>query len=101
MNESTPVKTHTARIKGGDGRFLAIRLGRTKMPEPITMPITMAVASTISNRRGRSCLGCDSFFRVNRTILQRIGGCGGQHRPAAAQHAGEQSRSEERRAGKE
>src|SRR4051794_31689788 len=43
-----------------EGRFRAIRLGSTKIPEPITIPMTIAVASRIPRRRGRFCMRFDS-----------------------------------------
>src|SRR5262245_37338520 len=51
-NESTPAATHTAMMTEPEGRLRAIRFGRTKMPEPMTIPMTMAVASSIPSRRG-------------------------------------------------
>ena len=56
---------HTDRIAGADGRSLAIRFGSTKMPDPITMPMIMTVASSIPNLRGNSFAArvCGSTFR--------------------------------------
>src|SRR5271166_3639742 len=37
-----------------EGRLRAIRFGKRKMPDPITMPTTISVASINPSRRGRS-----------------------------------------------
>src|SRR5690349_13848966 len=55
MNDNTPEITHAVRIAEADGSVRAITLGKTKIPEPITMPITRAVASTTPSLRGKSC----------------------------------------------
>src|SRR5438477_3142040 len=53
------------RMAVADGRLRAIRLGSTKMPDPITMPTTMAVASSTPSLRARSCLLATSAFTAN------------------------------------
>src|SRR5438876_9677915 len=54
--ESTPEIIQAARMEARDGRFLAIRVRRRKMPDPITMPTTIAVVSRIPSLRGKSCM---------------------------------------------
>src|SRR5580692_8376596 len=51
-----------------DGRFRAIRLGRRKMPDPITIPTTIRVASSGPSLRGR----CSILFQRYRMLLDEI-----------------------------
>src|SRR6266545_3870606 len=49
-----PAATQIVRIAGPEGRFRAMALGRRKMPDPITIPMMMTVASSRPSFRGSS-----------------------------------------------
>src|ERR1019366_7922085 len=53
-NDRTPPITHPATIPAYHGTLRAITFGSTKMPEPITIPTTISVASSPPNSRGRA-----------------------------------------------
>src|SRR5579872_3205366 len=54
---SSPPNNHAARMSPADGKLRAIALGTMKIADPITVPITMTVASSNPSLRGSSALG--------------------------------------------
>src|SRR4051812_6984669 len=82
----------TDRIAGAEGRSLAIRLGSTKMPDPITMPTIITVASSTPNFRGSlfAVSVCSGTYINARRIA----------RPYASQlHPGQERRPDQERPG--
>jgi PAS domain S-box-containing protein len=77
-NDNNPVPIQTSRIIPVAGRLCATELGTRKIAEPITVPTTIAAASSMPSARGSSCLDMVTFkffvasvYRGNPSLAQQ------------------------------
>jgi|SRR6516165_9270303 len=90
--EITPANIHTPRIAAADCICRATRLGTTKMPAPITMPITIDTASRKPSFRGRPATATGisvCCFTVRTHYTPSLLGCPRIARVAAIQRSRE------------
>src|SRR5689334_7842442 len=59
-------------MAGAEGTLRAITFGSRKMPDPITIPITIRVASTSPSRRGNSSMLYFALLQRDRVLFDIV-----------------------------